>query len=301
VSGPARWGREAWSVLKQTIGEYQTDNVPRLAAALSYYTAFALAPVLVIVIAVAGLAFDSGAVRVAILEQVAGLLGSGGAALVGQMLEAAGRPGQGVTAVVVGLATMVLAASGLFAELQDALDIVWDVEPRTEGGFLGVLRRRFVSFTMVVGLGFLLLVSLVVSAAVAAFSKFAGGRLPGWEIALQGGNVLLGFAFTTVVFALVYKVLPDVKLTWRDVWTEALITAALFSAGRLLIGLYLGRSTVASAYGAAGSLAIVLLWVYYSSQILLLGAELTQVRMRRRGERAQPKPETAALPRADAT
>ena len=297
MSGPLRWGREAWSVLGQTIAEYQVDNVPRLAAALSYYTAFALAPVLVIVIAVAGLAFDSGAVRAAIIEQVAELLGSGGAALVGEMLEAAGRPGRGLAAVAVGLATMVLAASGLFAELQGALNIVWDVEPRTEGGFLGVLRRRFVSFTMVVGLGFLLLVSLVVSAGVAAFSKFAGGRLPGWEIALQGGNVLLGFTFTTVVFALIYKVLPDVKLTWRDVWTEALVTAALFSAGRLLIGLYLGRSSVSSTYGAAGSLAIVLLWVYYSAQILLLGAELTQVRVRRRGERVQPKPETAAAPR----
>jgi membrane protein len=288
--------REAWSVVKQVIVEYQEDNVPRLAAALSYYTAFALAPVLLIVIGVAGLAFDSGEVRRAILEQATGLLGASGASLVGEMLEAAGRPGRGVAAVLVGVATMVLAASGLFAELQGALDVVWDVEPRTEGGFLGVLRRRFVSFTMVVGLGFLLLVSLVVSAGVAAFSKFAGSRLPGWEIALQGANVVLGFASTTVVFALVYKVLPDVKLTWRDVWTEALITAALFSAGRLLIGLYLGRSTVASAYGAAGSLAIVLLWVYYSSQILLLGAELTQVRVRRR-QRVEPKPETAAAPR----
>jgi len=288
----SRW-REAWSVIRQTAGEYQEDNVPRLAAALSYYTAFALAPVLVIAIAVAGLAFDSAAVRAAIVEQVSSLLGADGAALVGGMLEAAGRPGRSAAAVAAGLATMILAASGLFGELQSALDVVWDVEPRTQGGLLGMLRRRFVSFTMVVGLGFLLLVSLVVSAGVAAFSKFAGDRLPGWDIALQGANVVLGFAFTIVVFALIYKVLPDVKLTWRDVWTEAVITAGLFSAGRLLIGLYLGRSSVASAYGAAGSLAIVLLWVYYSAQILLLGAELTQVRVRRRGERVRPKPETA--------
>jgi membrane protein len=288
--------REIWAVLRQTIGEYLTDDVPRLAAALSYYTAFALAPLLVIVIAVAGLVFDSSRVRGEILGQVALLLGQGGADLVGVMLEAAARPHHSVVAVVAGVVTMVLAASGLFGELQSALNVVWDVEARETGGFLGLLRRRFVSFAMVLGIGFLLLVSLVLSAGVSAFSKFAGQRLPGWDIALQAGNVILGFAFTTVLFALIYKVLPDVKLRWRDVWTEALLTATLFSAGRLLIGLYLGRSSVSSAYGAAGSLAIVLLWVYYSSQILLLGAELAQVRARRRGQRVPPKPGTDTLP-----
>jgi membrane protein len=282
---------EAWALLKQTLGEWMEDEVPLLAAALAYYTAFALAPVLVVVMAVAGLAFDSARVRLEILDQVRGLLGAGGAELVGGMLEEAGRPGRSVPAMVVGIATILLASSGLFATLQTALDKVWEVEPRRGRGIIGVIKDRFVSFTMVLGTGFLLLVSLVISAAVAAFGKYAGGTAA--PAVLQAANFALGFALTTLLFAMIYKVLPDVTLRWRDVWTGAAVTAALFTLGRWLIGLYLGRGSVASAYGAAGSLAVVLLWVYYSAQVLLLGAEFTQVYTRARGRWVRPLPNAA--------
>jgi membrane protein len=282
--------REAWTLLKQTLAEWNEDGVPHLAAAIAYYTAFALAPVLVIAMAVAGLAFDSAQVRVQILLQMREMLGPDGAELVGTMLDAASKRGQSWRALVVGLAAIVLAASGLFGELQYALNRVWDVAPRPGRGLLGLLQDRFLSFTMVLGSGFLLLVSLVLSAALAAVGSYVGGLLPQWATLLQVANFTLGFAMTTVLFGMIYKVLPDVQLRWRDVALGAAVTAALFTVGRLLIGIYLGRSSVGSAYGAAGSLAIILLWVYYSAQVLMLGAEFTQVYTRWRGRWVAPTP-----------
>jgi membrane protein len=283
--------RDIWTLLKQTLSEWNEDGVPHLAAAISYYTAFALAPVLVVVIAVAGLVFDRTQVRGEILAQMEGMLGSAGGQLVGGMLDAAGQEGRSIRALVIGLFAIVLAASGLFGELQSALNTVWEVAPRKGRGLLGTLKDRLVSFTMVIGIGFLLLVSLVLSAGLAAVGKYAGGRLPDWATLLQVANFVLGFAMTTALFAMIYKVLPDVELRWRDVWLGAAVTAALFTIGRLLIGLYLGRSSIGSAYGAAGSLAIMLLWVYYSSQILLVGAEFTQVYARWRGRWIEPRPQ----------
>jgi membrane protein len=274
---------DAWPLARQTFSEWSEDEIPRLAAALAYYTAFALAPVLLIAIAVASLLFDSARVRAEMLEQMGSLLGEGGARLVATMLDASGRSGGSVAALVVGAATTLLAASGLFGELQAALNRVWEVEPRRGRGILGVLKDRFVSFTMVLGIGFLLLVSLALSAALAAAGKYANGVLPQWSAVLQVLNFVAGLALTTVLFAMIFKVLPDIDLPWRAVWLGAAVTAGLFTLGRFLIGLYLGRSSVGSTYGAAGSLAIVLLWVYYSSQILLLGAEFTQVHARARG------------------
>jgi len=291
-------GREAWTLLKQTVSEWNADGVPHLAAAIAYYTAFALAPVLVIAMAVAGLVFDRTQVRVEILVQMQQMLGPAGAELVGTMLDAAGRPGHSVWALVVGVAALVLAASGLFGELQYALNTVWDVAPRPGRGLLGLLKDRFVSFTMVVGSGFLLMVSLVLSAALAAVGKYASGRLPQWSALLQAANLVIGFALAAALFAMIYKVLPDVHLRWRDVALGATVTAALFTAGRFLIGLYLGRSSVGSAYGAAGSLAIVLLWVYYSAQVLMLGAEFTQVYTRWRGRWVAPTPNAEPAPAA---
>jgi membrane protein len=288
--------RDAGALVKQTLVEWNEDGVPHLAAAIAYYTAFALAPVLVIAMAVAGLLFDRAQVRGEILGQMQDMLGAAGADLIGTLLDAASQQGRSLRALVVGVAAIILAASGLFGELQYALNTVWDVAPRPGRGLLGLLKDRFVSFTMVLGTGFLLLVSLVLSAALSAVGKYAGGRLPEWAVLLQAANFVLGFAMTAALFAMIYKVLPDVDLRWRDVALGAGVTAALFTVGRFLIGLYLGRSSVGSAYGAAGSLAIVLVWVYYSAQVLMLGAEFTQVHARARGRWVAPAPNAEATP-----
>lgn len=275
--------RDLGPLVKQTFAEWKQDEIPRLAASLAYYTAFALAPVLIIVIAVASLLFDSARVRAEMLEQMASLFGDSGAQLVGTMLDASARSGASVVALVAGVATTLFAASGLFGELQAALNRVWEVRPREGRGILGLVKDRFISFTMVLGIGFMLLVSLVLAAALSALGKYASGVLPEWSALLQALNFVAGLAFTTVLFAMIFKVLPDIDLPWRAVWLGAAVTAGLFTVGRFLIGLYLGRSSVGSTYGAAGSLAIMLLWVYYSAQILLLGAEFTQVHARARG------------------
>jgi membrane protein len=283
-------GPDTWKLLKQTLAEWNEDGVPHLAAAIAYYTAFAIAPVLVIAMAVAGLAFDRAQVRGEILGQMRDMLGPAGAELVGTLLDAASNHGRSLRALTVGVAATILAATGLFGELQYALNTVWDVAPRKGRGLFGLLKDRFVSFTMVLGSGFLLLVSLVLSAALSAVGNYASGRLPEWATLLQVANFVLGFAMATALFGMIYKVLPDVELRWRDVALGAAVTAALFTVGRLLIGLYLGRSSVGSAYGAAGSLAIILLWVYYSAQVLMLGAEFTQVHARARGRWITPTP-----------
>jgi membrane protein len=295
-----RFLRSLPGILKQTFAEWKDDEVPRLAAALAYYTSFALAPTLVIVIAVAGLVFGAENVRTEIVAQAAGMLGDAGGELVGAAVEAASRPKEGWLAVALGLMALLFAASGLFGELQSALNTVWEVEPKPGRGLLGLLRDRFLSFTMVLGVGFLLLVSLVLSAGLAGAEKYAAGHLAALAPVLHVAGFVVGFGVTTLLFAMIYKFLPDVELRWRDVWTGALATAFFFSLGRFLIGLYLGRSTVGSAYGAAGSLAIILAWVYYSSQVLLFGAEFTQVYARRRGTWAEPKEDAQSTRPEDA-
>jgi membrane protein len=278
-----------WPLLKQAFNEWNEDQAPRLAAALAYYTAFSLAPVLVIVVAVAGLAFGADQVRGAIVEQVRGMLGDGGADLVLGMLQQAAEPKASTVAMVVAFATLLLGASGLFAQLQDALNTVWEVKPKTGRGVLGLLKDRFLSFTMVLGVGFLLLVSLVIAAALQALQAFAEGRLAAMAPVVQVSGFVLDLGINTALFAMLYRFLPDVKLKWSDVWRGALATAVLFAIGKFALGAYLGRAAVGSAYGAAGSLAIVLIWVYYSAQILLFGAELTQVYARQRGSWVEPK------------
>jgi membrane protein len=263
--------------------------VPRLAAALAYYTAFSLAPLLVIVVAVAGIAFGADEVRTALVGQIRDMLGGEGGDLVLSMLQQASRPKESIIAMVIGVGTLILGASGLFGQLQDALNTVWEVQPKPGRGLRGMVRDRFLSFAMVLGVGFLLLVSLVLSAALHGLQRYAGGRFAALAPVLQAGGFVIDLALTSLLFAMMYKFLPDVRLRWRDVWTGAVATAALFTLGKFAIGLYLGRSAVGSAYGAAGSLAIVLFWVYYSSQILLFGAEFTQVYARRRGSWVVPK------------
>ncbi|MBI3942837.1 MAG: YihY/virulence factor BrkB family protein [Chloroflexi bacterium] len=276
------------TLLKDTFNAWNEDKAPRLAAALAYYTIFSMAPLLIIVIAIAGLVFGEAAVRGQIVGQIQGLVGEEGAQLIQTMIENAGEKNSGIFATIIGVVTLVLGAMGVFGQLQDALNTIWEVAPKPGGGIKDILGNRLLSFAMVLSIGFLLLVSLVVSAGLAALGKFATNVSPGFSIGLQVVNLLVSFAVTTVLFAGIYKFLPDAKIDWEDVWIGAAITSLLFTVGRFLIGLYLGYSSAASAYGAAGSLVIVLLWIYYSAQILLLGAEFTQVYASRYGKQTEP-------------
>jgi membrane protein len=265
------------------------DNVPRLGASLAYYTLFAVSPILVIAIAIAGSVFGAEAVRGQIVGQIDQLIGRDGAMAIQAILEGAHRDRSGTLAIVMGSITLVIAASGAFLELQHALNTIFRVkqDPK-KSGLVVFLKNRLRSFGLVVSIGFLLMVSLLVSAALAALaayvrtSKWGGPAL--WEVI----NILVSLGVVTLLFAMIYRFLPDVRLKWRDVWTGALITAVLFSIGKFLIGLYLGRSSIASSYGAAGSIVVLLVWVYYSAQIILLGAEFTRVYAEHREGRAPP-------------
>jgi membrane protein len=280
---------DLWGISKRAVVAWWNDNVSRLGASISYYTLFSLAPMLVIAIAIAGFVFGAEAARGEIVGQIKGLVGEEGARAVQAMLQGAAKQrSSGIVAGIVGIVTLVLGATGLFLELQTALNGIWRVKTKSGTGIWGVLRQRLISFGLVVGVGFVLLVSLVVSAALSALGKFLGGYIPGYAILGQALNIVLSLAVITLLFAMIYKVLPDVELTWRDVWVGGLVTAGLFSIGKLVIGLYLGTSGTASTYGAAASVIVLLLWVYYSSQIVLLGAEFTRFYVDRCGRAPQP-------------
>lgn len=279
-------------MLKATFRGWSEDNASMLAAALAFYTTFSLAPLLVIVMAIAGLVFGDEAVRNLILVQVRGLVGQNGAQAIQTIMVNAPRPGESLVAAAVSIITLLFGASGVFIQLKNALNIIWEVKKRREKGFISVIRNYFFSFSMVVSSGFLLLVSLIISAALAALGGFIGGYLPGNETILYIFNFVFSFVIIAFLFALIYKVVPDAVVAWNDVWIGAVVTAFLFEIGKFLIGLYLGHSAVGSAYGAAGSLAILMLWVYYSAQIFLLGAEFTQVYAERYGSRIKPKEES---------
>ncbi len=265
------------TVLGRSVAGWWNDNVPRLGASLAYYTLFALAPILIVAISIGGLVFGPEAVRGEIVGQIQGLVGRQGAEAIQSMLEGASRPGSSIAATVVGIITFFLGATGAFLELQTALNAIWHVEPKSDGSYWRVLvMQRVISFGLVVAMGFLLLTSLLVSAALAAIYRYMGNAFPGVVVLWEALNVIVSLTVITLLFALIYKVLPDVKLSWRDVWVGALVTAGLFSIGRLIIGLYLGTASIASTYGAAGSVIVILVWVYYSAQIILLGAEFTR-------------------------
>lgn len=280
--------QDIFGLLKETFNEWNEDKASRLAAALAYYTIFSLAPLLVIVIAIAGAVFGEEAARNQIVGQIQGLVGQQGAEAVQAMILNASKPGSGLIASIVGVVALLFGASGLFGQLQDALNTIWEVTPKPDRGLKGIIQDRFFSFTMVLGTGFLLLVSLVLSAALAAFGNYFGHLMPGMAELWQFVNFAVSFGVITLLFALIYRVLPDAKVAWGDVWIGAAVTALLFTIGRLLIGLYLGSSAIGSAYGAAGSLVVVLVWVYYSAQILLFGAEFTQVYATRYGSHIEP-------------
>jgi membrane protein len=275
-------------VLKQTVREWQDDKAPRLGAALAYYTVFSIAPLVIIVIAIAGLWFGQKAAHDQILSQISGLVGEKGGEMIGSMLEAANKPKEGIMASAFAIVMLVFGATGVFVQLQDALNTIWEVKPKPGRGIWGFIRQRLLSLAMVFGIGFILLVSLVVSAGLAAAGKWFEGAMPGGEEVWHSVNFLVSFLVIAVLFTLMFKYLPDVKIAWRDVWLGGAITALLFTLGKYALGMYLGRSTATSAYGAAGSLVIVLLWVYYSAQILFFGAEFTQVCANRFGKKLEP-------------
>jgi membrane protein len=267
---------EIWSLVKQAATAWVEDYAPSMGAALAYYTMFSIAPLLLIAIAVAGLVFGQEVASGEVMAQLRGLMGEDGAHAVQGMLEAANEPGKGTLATIVGVVLLVIGATTVFGELQDALDRIWRAPARDKtSGIWGLLRSRLLSFGMILGIGFLLIVSLIFSAALSALGKWMGPVFGGWEVLAQIVNFVISFAMVSVMFAMIYKIMPRVRIAWHDVWIGAIVTSLLFSIGKSLIGLYIGKSGVTSAFGAAGSLAVLLIWVYYSAQIFLLGAEFT--------------------------
>ena len=286
---------------------WSKDNVPRLGASLAYYTLFAVSPILIIAIAIAGSVFGPEAVRGQIVGEIDGLIGRQGAEAVQSLLQGAHRDTASTLAVIVGTITVIVAASGAFLELQHALNTIFRVktDPK-KSGIERLILSRLRSFGLVVSIGFVLLVSLLISAALSALSARMQRSVFGNPLLVQGVNIAVSLAVMTLLFGMIYRLLPDVRLAWRDVWTGAFATAILFSIGKFLIGLYLGHSSVASSYGAAGSIVVLLVWVYYSAQVILLGAEFTRVYAEHR-EGAPPPPnnlsrrDPAAHPSAPAT
>ena len=273
---------------------WSDDYAPSMGAAISYYTVFSLAPLLVIVVAIAGAVFGREAVQGVIVAQLSGLMGKQGASMVQGLLASASDTDRGLVAGLVSGVLLLVGATTVFAELQNALDRIWHVpESQKPSGVWGILRARLLSFGLILGLVFLLMVSLAVSAGLAAFSSWTGQLMPGSEALLQAINMAISLGFTTVLFAMIYKLMPSLPIAWRDVWVGAFTTALLFEAGKLLIGLYIGKSNMTEAYAAAGSLVALLAWVYYAAQIFLLGAEFTKVYADEHGSKAAERAMTA--------
>jgi len=289
-----RWVIE---MFKAAFAEWSEDKASRLAAALSYYSAISLAPLLIVLLSIAGLVFGREAASGHIAGQVQGLVGQDRAQVIEDIIANANKPATGVVSGVVGTIILLLGAAGVFGALQDGLNTVWEVEPKPGRGVVGILKDRFLSLTMVLGVGFLLLVSLVLSAALALLGKYFAGVLPLHPLVLEVMNFVLSFGVITLLFALMFKILPDVEIAWSDVWIGAAITALLFTIGKVLIGLYLGRSTIGTTYGAAGSLVVILIWIYYSAQILFFGAELTQVYTNKYGSKIRPSKDAVEVTR----
>ena len=293
AEGPWAWARPGafWGLLKATASEWSEDKVPRLGAALAFYSVLSLAPLLLIAIAVAALVFGEKAATGQLDDEIQGMVGKEGAEAIQQMLKNAHKPGSGPIAALVGFATLLLAASGVFGQLQDSMNTIWEVQPKPGRGVLGFLKDRFFSFAMVLGTGFLLLTSLVLSTTVAAMFALVGNVTPALKPVLAFGDFFTSAVVVILLFALIYKVLPDARIAWRDVWVGAGLTTVLFLVGKALIGIYLARSSYGSGYGAAGSLVVLLVWIYYSSLILFFGAEFTQVYANRYGSQIRPAPD----------
>jgi membrane protein len=269
--------KSLWQFLKDVFTQWIEDEPFLLASSLSYYTLFSLAPLLVIAIAVAGLVFGREAAQNQIVETIGGMIGPESAKAIQGMIEnASNKPKTGMMSTVLGAVALLFGAGGVVGQLQTSLNKIWGVVPKPGQGVWGLIRQRFISFAMVLAVGFLLLVSLVVTALVTGLSQFMGSLIGGAAFVAHLLDIVVSFAFVTLLFAMIYKFVPDIRIQWKDVWIGAALTSILFTIGKFLIGLYLGSSGATSVYGAAGSLITVLLWVYYSSLIFLLGAEFTQ-------------------------
>lgn len=281
-----------FGILKETFSEFSEDNCTTMAAALAYYTVFSLPPMLIIIIAVAGIVLNPQEVEQAIQQQAGSLVGQGGAQQIQTMIQNAGNLGQkGTIGIILGVAGLLFGATGAFAQLQTALNRAWEIMPDPEGGgIMRTLLKRVLSLGMVLGIAFLLLVSLVLSAALSALSGWLAQFLPGGisGAALFVLDAAVSLAVISLLFAAIFKVLPDAKVAWKDVWLGGFVTALLFVAGKFAIGFYLGQSNPGEAFGAAGSLALILIWIYYSSMILFLGAEFTQSWAKNKGEGIEP-------------
>ena len=280
--------RDLWTLLRETSIEWFNDRSTRRGAALAYYTIFSLAPILILAIAIAGLFFGEDAARGEIVAQIGGLIGRDGARAIQAMIENAARPGAGTLAALLGLVTLLIGATSALAELKDDLDEIWDAPPEKVNGFWYFVTKRLLSVGLILALGFLLLVSLAFSAVVSALAQLWGPtRATGLMLSLlEVFNFLLSFVLVTGLFAMIYKILPAVRIAWRDVIVGAVVTALLFNVGKFLIGMYLGNSAIGSSYGAAGSVILILVWVYYSAQIFLFGAEFTKAYAYRFGSRS---------------
>jgi membrane protein len=280
------WLRQAGAFLREVFDEWSKDDALSLGAALAYYTIFSMAPLLVLVIAIAGLVFGRDAAQGEIVGQLQGTIGPAGAKTIEDMIARASQPSSGITATVISLVTMFFGASTTFGQLQSSLNRIWDVK-RSRSGVRGQVQRRLVAFSMILAIGALLFLTLAASAALSAAHTWLEQYTPVLAQVLPVANAALSFAVVTALFAMIFKVLPDTRIEWGDVWAGAAVTALLFTIGKALIAVYLGRAGVTSVYGAAGSLVLILLWIYYSAQLLFLGAEFTEVWSRRRGSRSQ--------------
>jgi len=291
-----------YALCRHAVSAWIDDYAPSMGAALAYYTLFSIAPLLLIVISIAGLVFGPDAARGQIFAELRNLMGEDGAAAAQALLQSVNKPAQGVLGTIVGVILLGVGAISVFGELQDALDRIWRAPGRAgSGGVWSLVRARLLSFGMVLGIGFLLILSLVASAAVAALGKVSAPLFGSWMVVAEGLNFVVSFALVTGTFAMIYKIIPRVRIGWRDVWVGAAVTALLFAIGKSLIGLYIGRSTFASGYGAAASLVVLLVWMYYSAQIFLLGAEFTWVYAHTHGSRSKVGADPAGAAEAETT
>jgi membrane protein len=292
--------RAIWRLIVNAAADWSHDRAPQLGAALAYYTVFSIAPFLIVLIGIIGLVFGKDFAQETILAQLAVLLGDHAASSIKDMIQRVEQHSTGMLSTTIAIATLLVGISAFFGQLQEALNTVWGVVPKEGRGMWGFIRDRFLSLVAVLGIGFLLLVSLMLSIALSALGKWVGTLLPFPEVIMQILNMLLSFTVITGLFALMFKLLPDAHIAWRDVWVGAAVTSGLFTFGQVALGVYLGKSNVETVYGAAGSLVVVLIWVYYSAQILLYGAELTKVYANRLGERISPTSQAEPASSTDA-
>jgi membrane protein len=287
---PKSFFANVFGLLKQTFQEWLQDKAPQLGAALAYYTVFSLAPLILVLLAIVGVVFrdDPAGAWHKLTQQMSYFLDQSAVQVVQNIAQKASQPGKSTVATIIGIALALFGATGVFGQLQDALNTIWGVKAKPGGGIWGFLRSRFLSFAMVAGICFLLLVSLAIETLLKGFSHYVQSALPGGIIVAMTLYLIFDFAVVVLLFGMIFKFLPDVKIQWRDVWIGAVMTAMLFGLGKWLLGFYLGSGAAGSAYGAASSLITLLLWVYYSSQILLFGAEFTQVYAARAGRALEP-------------